>query len=683
MACGDSGFSEFAASAATEDYVQTGLSQGPSTSSQKEESMDKQDTDEKDEVSSTMSDLSELSGLSDLSGQDWKPVVGPMSWVQRQMQMGTNPRDVLAKLGNLSNHIPCTLDDTTLWKIIVSVLSEPPRREKLRHVNTLLDIVRLLRGAQKILILTGAGVSVSCGIPDFRSRDGIYSRLAIDFPDLPDPQAMFDINYFRQDPRPFYKFAREIYPGQFKPSPCHRFIKSLERRKKLLRNYTQNIDTLEQVAGIENVIECHGSFATASCTRCKAKVSADVIREDILEQRIPKCAQCSQLSAESLSKDSLGNEQDYFRDLFNQGIMKPDIVFFGEGLPDAFHQAMASDKDECDLLIVIGSSLKVRPVALIPSSIPSRVPQILINREPLPHLSFDVELLGDSDVIINQLCHIMGGEWSSECWQESLQEVHELEPCAVGTNWKLHPEEDTLLPSCSSDSGVCHSGSVTPALAASSATDRGRHLSIESMQSASDSGIAVGALHQSPEHTEAGGAGRDSRQLSTESMQSATMDSEIGMAVTGHSSSGVSQSPQPSEGSGAMSRHMSVDSAGSPSPPMKDEDDLDELRTSWEPKARESLAERLPENSYYYHPPSRYIFPGAEVYYEPDEDKCSTSSDSEDETNQSAEEDNGYWEEEAFQVKVDPLPSQLSQDNLQEQQAPPPPPANTINNEPA
>lgn len=71
-------------------------------------------------------------------------------------------------------------------------------------------------------------------------------------------QAMFDINYFSQDPRPFYKFAREIYPGQFKPSPCHRFIKMLDKQKKLLRNYSQNIDTLEQVAGIENVIECHG-----------------------------------------------------------------------------------------------------------------------------------------------------------------------------------------------------------------------------------------------------------------------------------------------------------------------------------------------------------------------------------------------------------------------------------------
>lgn len=108
----------------------------------------------------------------------------------------------------------------------------------------------------------------------------MYARLATEFPDLPDPQSMFCIDYFRKDPRPFFKFAREIYPGQFKPSPSHqyvklnvymfgnhslllfsfsRFIKVLEKKERLLRNYTQNIDTLEQVIGIENVIECHGN----------------------------------------------------------------------------------------------------------------------------------------------------------------------------------------------------------------------------------------------------------------------------------------------------------------------------------------------------------------------------------------------------------------------------------------
>lgn len=95
-----------------------------------------------------------------------------------------------------------------------------------------------------------------------------------------------------------------------------------------------------------------------------------------------------------------------FLAITSRGIMKPDIVFFGEGLPEDFYEAMSEDKEKCDLLLVIGSSLKVRPVALIPSSIPAHVPQVLINLEPLSHLNFDVELLGESDVIIDHLCRL-------------------------------------------------------------------------------------------------------------------------------------------------------------------------------------------------------------------------------------------------------------------------------------
>lgn len=107
------------------------------------------------------------------------------------------------------------------------------------------------------------------------------------------------------------------------------------------------------------------------------------------------------------------------------------------GLPDEYHTVMATDKDKCDLLIVIGSSLKVRPVAHIPSSIPASVPQILINREQLHHLKFDVELLGDSDVIINQICQRLSGngsgydddEWKQLCCDDQvLRESKELLP---------------------------------------------------------------------------------------------------------------------------------------------------------------------------------------------------------------------------------------------------------------
>ena len=184
-----------------------------------------------------------------MSGMEWKPTAGPFSWVQRQMMSGADPRELLKELISCDSVIPEDLDQLTLWKIVLNLVlnSEPPRRKKLANVNTLQDVVELIRKSKKMIVLTGAGVSVSCGIPDFRSRDGVYARLAVDFPDLPDPQAMFDIHYFRKDPRPFFKFAREIYPGQFNPSPCHKFIRCVEKQNKLLRNYTQNIDTLEQV----------------------------------------------------------------------------------------------------------------------------------------------------------------------------------------------------------------------------------------------------------------------------------------------------------------------------------------------------------------------------------------------------------------------------------------------------
>uniref|UniRef100_A0A8C8I4M7 protein acetyllysine N-acetyltransferase n=1 Tax=Oncorhynchus tshawytscha TaxID=74940 RepID=A0A8C8I4M7_ONCTS len=343
------------------------------------------------------------------SSSDWtpQPQIGSYSFIQQHIMRETDPRTILKDLLPPETVLPPDLDDMTLWQIIINI-SEPPKRKKRKDINTLEDVVRILHESKKILVLTGAGVSVSCGIPDFRSRDGIYARLAIDFPDLPDPQAMFDIEYFRRDPRPFFKFAKEIYPGQFQPSPCHKFISMLGKHGKLLRNYTQNIDTLEQVAGVQRIIQCHGSFATASCLICKHKVDCEAVREDIFNQVVPHCPRCRDIPL---------------------AIMKPDIVFFGENLPELFHRAMKQDKDEVDLLIVIGSSLKVRPVALIPTSIPHEVPQVLINREQLPHLNFDVELLGDCDVIVNELCHRLGGDFEQLCYNSlRLSEITEKPP---------------------------------------------------------------------------------------------------------------------------------------------------------------------------------------------------------------------------------------------------------------
>lgn len=305
-------------------------------------------------------------------------------------------REILSKLmPNL--HIPASVPEMSLWQVVFELWSDVGRqREKLKQYNTIDDAVELIKKSSKILVLSGAGISTSAGIPDFRSRDGVYARLHVDFPDLPDPKSMFEINYFRANPRPFFKFAKEIFPGQFQPVIGHKFIKCLENHNKLLRNYTQNIDTLEKQANISNVIECHGSFATATCIICGYKVNSEAIKEQIETQELPLCPKCP-------------------TDGVRVAVMKPDIVFFGESLGDTFHNAFEMDKDQVDLLIVIGSSLKVKPVALIPSTIQNSVPQILINREPLNHFEFDIELLGNCDDIVQELCLRLGEGWSNIC----------------------------------------------------------------------------------------------------------------------------------------------------------------------------------------------------------------------------------------------------------------------------
>src|SRR6195952_2952722 len=125
---------------------------------------------------------------------------------------------------------------------------------------------------KRIVVMTGAGISTSAGIPDFRSPDtGLYANLAR--LDLPFAEAVFDISYFRQNPDPFYMLAKELYPGQFLPTIAHAFIALLEDKYMLPVLFTQNIDCLERRAGVpaEKIVEAHGCFATQRCIECKTE----------------------------------------------------------------------------------------------------------------------------------------------------------------------------------------------------------------------------------------------------------------------------------------------------------------------------------------------------------------------------------------------------------------------------
>ena len=169
-------------------------------------------SDEKDYVDEdSISDISCASDISNLSGEDWKPISNHLKWIRLQMEKGIAPKEIVREL--TGNVLPDEVDDISAWRFIVRLLSDTSVtcRPKLSHINTVEDVISLIQKSSKVIVLTGAGVSVSCGIPDFRSRNGIYARLNKDYPDLPDPQSMFDIHYFRKNPYPFFKFAKVCF----------------------------------------------------------------------------------------------------------------------------------------------------------------------------------------------------------------------------------------------------------------------------------------------------------------------------------------------------------------------------------------------------------------------------------------------------------------------------------------
>ncbi|KAL4881549.1 SIR2-domain-containing protein [Aspergillus karnatakaensis] len=284
--------------------------------------------------------------------------------------------------------------------LAIAISREFTRRQKLTEYNSIDDAVKLLQQSKNIIVLTGAGISTSLGIPDFRSKDtGLYSQL--EHLGLSDPQEVFDIQIFREDPSVFYSVAKDILPTEKKYSPTHGFIRLLQDKGKLLTNYTQNIDNIEANAGVlpENIVQCHGSFAKATCVKCQYKVSGDEIYDDIKKGVVPECAQCRKQIAEEAQKpqgqkrkrNSNGAHKDRKNDgdssddegyeIPTPGVMKPDITFFGEDLPDEFgRRLLHHDRDRVDLVIVIGTSLKVAPVAEVPGVLPSHVPQIYISR---------------------------------------------------------------------------------------------------------------------------------------------------------------------------------------------------------------------------------------------------------------------------------------------------------------
>ena len=297
----------------------------------------------------------------------------------------------------------------SLNKLALDPQQHPTSGKKSNNDAKIQDVIDLIYNSKKIIIVTGAGISVSCGIPDFRSSGGVYAQLRKTHPKLTNPTDMFNIQYFRKDPTAFFDFAQKLWPGNFEPSKTHKFMAKLDKEGKLLRNYTQNIDTLEQVAGMKNVIQCHGSFEKATCQNydCEKIYLAEDIKEKVFNKEIPYCGDCPEGTWDGKNHSRNGQKTE-------KPVIKPNIVFFGESLPMDFHRNAPTDTRNCDLCIVIGSSMMVSPVNCIPDMIPEDVPKILINKEELQHsyTKYNYELYGYCDKIVECL---ESGQGSHSC----------------------------------------------------------------------------------------------------------------------------------------------------------------------------------------------------------------------------------------------------------------------------
>jgi NAD-dependent deacetylase len=201
------------------------------------------------------------------------------------------------------------------------------------------QVAEMIAVANKVVVFTGAGVSTESGIPDFRSPGGLWTRF--------DPDD-FTIEKYLRSGRTRRKMWEVLLQGglltEAEPNPAHRAIAELEKMGKLSSVITQNIDNLHQKSGNnpDLVHELHGNMKWIICLGCRQRYPLeDLIKIDLPKDSIPECLHCG-------------------------GILKPDVIFFGEALPEKTLRAAIQESQGCDLFIIIGSSLVVYPAASLP-----------------------------------------------------------------------------------------------------------------------------------------------------------------------------------------------------------------------------------------------------------------------------------------------------------------------------
>ena len=196
-------------------------------------------------------------------------------------------------------------------------------------------LAELIASRQPCVVLTGAGVSTESGIPDFRSPSGLWAKV--------DPMEYASLQAFRADPEKVWRFYApriEMLTGA-EPNAAHLALAELERRGLVTAVVTQNIDLLHERAGSREVVEVHGSIRTATCPSCGAVHPLAEVVAQVEAERMPRCRGC-------------------------ESVLKPDVVFFGELLPEAAIDRAYELARAAALMLVVGSALEVHPIAELP-----------------------------------------------------------------------------------------------------------------------------------------------------------------------------------------------------------------------------------------------------------------------------------------------------------------------------
>ncbi|HSV97507.1 MAG TPA: NAD-dependent deacylase [Spirochaetota bacterium] len=221
----------------------------------------------------------------------------------------------------------------------------------------------IIGGAKTVICLTGAGISVESGIPDFRGACGLWEKY--------DPLEYAHIDAFRRNPEKIWKMVFELIEltSSASPNPAHRALADLERMNILRSVITQNIDNLHQAAGSKSVIEFHGNAGRLDCLNCGRSYGAG---EFELKDRVPPCCDCS-------------------------AVLKPSVVFFGEAIPVRALAESERLSNLADVILVIGTSAVVYPASSIPYIVKSnggRVIEMNLESTGLTHSITDVFIQG-------------------------------------------------------------------------------------------------------------------------------------------------------------------------------------------------------------------------------------------------------------------------------------------------